>query len=140
MATDAVPLRDDLGKLVLRLTLGGLLLFHGVAKLRHGIGWMGEPLAAFGLPMVVGYGTYIAEVACPFLLFLGVMSRAAALIIAFDLFMAVLVVRRDGVFQVSQMGGSWAIEIEAFFFLAAVAVFLLGSGRLAMRPSKGMLD
>lgn len=140
MATDAVPLRDDLGKLVLRLTVGGLLLFHGVAKLRNGIGWMGEPLGAFGIPMFVGYGVYIAEVACPFLLFLGVMTRAAGLIIAFDLFMAILLVRRNGVFEVSQMGGSWAIEIEAFFLLTAVAVFLLGSGRFAMRPSKGMLD
>jgi len=140
MASDDVPLRDDLGKLVLRFTLGGLLLFHGVAKLRNGISWMSEPLGAFGLPMFVGYGVYIAEVASPFLLFLGVLTRAAGLIIAFDLFMAVLLVRRDGVFQISQRGGSWAIEIEAFFFLVAVAVFLLGSGRFAVRPSKGMLD
>ncbi len=140
MATDGAPLREDLGKLVLRFTLGGLLLFHGVAKLRNGIGWMGEPLGAFGIPMIVGYGVYVAEVASPFLLFLGVLTRAAALIIAFDLFMAVLLVRHDGLFQLGQGGGAWAIETEAFFFLTAVAVFLLGSGRFAVRPSKGMLD
>jgi putative oxidoreductase len=29
----------DLGKLIVRLTLGGLLLFHGIAKLFHGVGW-----------------------------------------------------------------------------------------------------
>ena len=57
---------------------------------------MGEPLAAFGLPMFIGYGIYIAEVVAPILLFLGVLTRAAGLVIAFDLFMAILLVRRDG--------------------------------------------
>lgn len=140
MTSEIVTRREDLGKLVLRLTVGGLLLFHGIAKLRNGIGWMGEPLAAFGLPAFIGYGTYVAEVVAPILLFLGVLTRAAGLVIAFDLFMAILLVRRDAVFQVSQMGGSWAIEIEAFFLLTALAIFLLGSGRYALRPSKGMLD
>ncbi|CAA6813055.1 MAG: Unknown protein, partial [uncultured Sulfurovum sp.] len=27
---------DDLGKLILRLMIGGLMLFHGVAKLQNG--------------------------------------------------------------------------------------------------------
>ena len=51
--------------------------------------------------------------------------------------MAVLLVRHADVFQVSQMGGSWAIEIEAFFFLTAVAVFLLGSGRYRAAAVEG---
>jgi putative oxidoreductase len=140
MTSEIVTRREDLGKLVLRVTVGALLLFHGVAKLRNGIAWMGEPLAAFGLPAFLGYGTYVAEVVAPLLLFLGVLTRAAGLIIAFDLFMAIVLVRHDGVFQVGQMGGSWAIETEAFFLLTGVAVFLLGSGRYALRPSKGMLD
>jgi putative oxidoreductase len=140
MTTGSITHREDLGKLVLRLALGGLLLFHGVAKLHNGVAWIGEPLGAFGLPASLAYGAYVAEVLAPLLLFAGFFTRAAALTIAFDMFMAVLLVRRDAVFEVGQMGGAWAIEIEAFFFLVAVAVFLLGSGRFALRPSKGMLD
>ena len=37
---------DDLGKLLLRLTLGVLLLLHGIAKLKSGVAWLGAPLAA----------------------------------------------------------------------------------------------
>src|SRR5713101_1753933 len=40
----------DVGKLVLRLTTGGLMLFHGVDKLIHGLGHIRSDLAAAGLP------------------------------------------------------------------------------------------
>jgi len=140
LTTDSGTRREDLGKLVLRLALGGLLLFHGAAKLRNGVAWIGEPLGAFGLPAFLAYGVYVAEVIAPVLLFIGVLTRAAALTIAFDMFMAVLLVRRGDLFQFSEGGGSWAIETEGFFFLLAVAVFLLGSGRFAVRPSKGAWD
>ena len=40
----------DLGKLIIRLTLGGLMLFHGIAKLLNGIGFIEGELASHGLP------------------------------------------------------------------------------------------
>ena len=58
--------RDDLGKLILRLTVAVLLGFHGVSKLKNGIGWMAGPLRAHHLLMFVGYGVYVAEAWAPY--------------------------------------------------------------------------
>jgi hypothetical protein len=45
---------DDLGKLMLRMTVAVLMGFHGVSKLKNGIGWMAGPLRAHHLPMFAG--------------------------------------------------------------------------------------
>ena len=36
-------------------------------------------------------------------------------------------------------GGGWGLELEAFYFLAAVAVFFLGPGRYSVSRAKGSL-
>lgn len=41
---------DDLGKLILRLGLGILLLLHGLSKLDGGVGWIVGMLGQRGLP------------------------------------------------------------------------------------------
>jgi putative oxidoreductase len=130
--------REDLGKLVLRLALGVIVLFHGVFKLRHGVAWIGGPLAAHGLPAFLAYGTYLAEVLAPVLLMVGYKARLAALVILFDMLMALVLVLRPRILTVSQGGGGWAIELEALILLTALAVFLLGSGRY--RVGRGMWD
>ena len=53
----------DLGKLVLRVVLGVLILFHGVSKLMHGPGYVLGVVAQAGLPSILAYGVYIGEVA-----------------------------------------------------------------------------
>ena len=130
--------REDLGKLVLRLALGVIVLFHGVFKLRHGVAWIGGPLAALGLPAFLAYGTYLAEVLAPVLLVVGYKARLAALVILFDMLMAIVLVLRPRILTVNQGGGGWAIELEALILLTALAVFLLGSGRY--RLGRGMWD
>ena len=121
--------RDDVAKLLLRVTLGGILLFHGVFKLTHGVEWMAGPLGALGLPGVLAYGTYGAEVLAPILLFVGWKARLAALVIAFDMVMAIVLVLRPRLFTVNQSGGGWGVELEGMILLVALSVFLLGSGR-----------
>jgi putative oxidoreductase len=142
MATGAVPRadRDDWGKLLLRLTVGGLLLFHGVAKLMGGIGWMAGPLSAVGLPGFVGYGVFLGEVVAPILVIVGKFSRIAGLVIAFNMVAATLLVRRDAIFSLNEQGGGWAIELEMLFLLGGLAIFLLGSGRYAMSKGRGRWD
>src|SRR5438552_17207463 len=90
--TSSTSARDDYGKLILRLAVAVLLGFHGVSKLKNGIGWMAGPLRSHHLPMFVGYGVYVAEVVAPVLLILGILTRPAALVIMFDLFMALVLV------------------------------------------------
>ena len=41
---------DDLGKLILRLSIGVLLLLHGVAKFRGGNGFVEQMVSQNGLP------------------------------------------------------------------------------------------
>jgi putative oxidoreductase len=136
---DPITTREDAGKLLLRIAVGGLLLFHGVSKLMGGIGWMAGMLASNHLPAFIGYGVYVGEVIAPIFLLLGVFTRAAALIVAFDLLMAILLVQRTKIFTLNQ-GGGWTIELEMLFLLGGLAIFLLGSGRYALRRGKGRWD
>lgn len=138
-AAEPITNKDDIGKLLLRVTVGGLLLFHGVSKLMNGIGWMAGMLQSNHLPAFIGYGVYVGEVIAPLLLILGIYTRAAALIVAFDMFMAIVLVQRTKFFTLNQ-GGGWTVELEMAFLLSALAVFFLGSGHYAVRRSRGRWD
>jgi len=130
---------DDLGKLLLRLAVGGLLFFHGLFKLRHGIAWIAGPLSHFGLPGALAYGAYLGEVVAPVLLVAGLWTRLAALAVAVDLGMAILLVLRGRLFAIGQSGG-WGVELEAFFILGALAICLLGAGRYSVSRGAGAWD
>jgi len=119
----------DLGLLVLRLALGIIVLFHGVAKLRHGVAWIQHPLTAIGLPPAMAYGAYVAELVAPVLLIVGKWTRIAALVIAFDMIMAIVLVLRPRLFALNDMSGGWAIELEALILATALALCLAGGGR-----------
>ncbi len=124
-------LGQDIGKLLLRLTVGGLLLFHGVSKLVHGIAWMAGPLGASHLPFFIAYGVYIGEIVAPILIILGIWTRPAALVVAFDLFMAIVLVAHMKISSISP-GGGWGLESEMFYLLAGLALFFLGAGRFGV--------
>ncbi|MFZ5623347.1 MAG: DoxX family protein [Gemmatimonadota bacterium] len=140
MANSTAASREDLGKLVLRLALGSVLLFHGVFKLRHGVDWIRQTLGTVGLPGFLAHGAYVAEILAPVLLVLGVRARLAASIIAIEMVAAVLLVLRSKVFTVNENGGGWAIELEALVFFAAVAIFLTGSGKYRLGGPPGPWD
>jgi putative oxidoreductase len=132
MALSGPAPRTDPGLLVLRLGLGTLILFHGIYKLTHGIAWIAGPLGKVGLPAWLAYGVYAAEVLAPVLVILGLWARPAALIIAFDMFMAIFLARRGDVAKINPAGGGWAIELELMFLVAALAIALAGSGRFSL--------
>jgi putative oxidoreductase len=120
----------DAGLLVLRLTVGVLLLMHGMSKVLHGVAWMSGPLGAVGLPDYLAYGAYIGEVLAPLLLIIGLWTRVAALLIMVDMIMAIFLVRHGDIGKIGMSGG-WAIELEAMFLLGALAIALAGGGRFA---------
>ena len=130
---------EDWGKLLLRLAVGGLLIFHGIAKLRNGIGWMAGPLSGLGLPAFVGYGVYVGEVIAPIFLILGKWARIAGVIVAFNMFGAIMIALRDKMFTLN-MGGGWAIELELMFLLGGLVIFLLGSGKYSISKGNGAWD
>jgi putative oxidoreductase len=127
---------DDFGKLVLRLGLATVVLFHGIFKVTHGIEWIKGPLADMRLPAFLAYGTYAAEVAAPVLLILGLWTRAAAAIIAIDMIMALALVLRPQLMVVREQGGGWAVELEVLILVAAIALAAMGGGRYALTSSR----
>jgi putative oxidoreductase len=125
--------RTDLGLLVLRLAVALIVIFHGMFKLKHGVAWIGGPLGKFGLPAWLAYGTYLAEVVAPVLLVIGFLARWAALVIAFDMLMAIVLTGSSRVLTINPGGGGWGVELEALIGLSALAIAIAGTGRFAAR-------
>ncbi len=125
---------QDLGLLILRLTLGVLMLFHGVAKLTHGLEGMQGMLTSKGLPAFISYGVYIGELVVPLLMMIGFRTRLASLIFAFNMLVALLLVHTKDIFSLTPHGG-WAIELIALFFFGAIALFFTGAGNYALSSS-----
>jgi putative oxidoreductase len=132
MAFSGPAPRPDAGLLVLRLGVGAILLFHGLYKVTHGVAWIAGPLGGAGLPAWLAYGVYVGEILAPVLLILGLWTRLAALVIAFDMFMAIFLARRGDIGKISPMGGGWAIELEMLLLLGALALALAGGGRYGL--------
>lgn len=130
---------QDLGKLILRLTVGALLLLHGFAKLRHGVGGIGEGLVAHGLPSALAYGVFLGEVVAPIFVLLGTYTRLAALVIAVNMVVAVALVHVGDVLHLGKSGG-WAIELPALYFFGALAIALLGAGRYSLSRGASRWD
>src|SRR5437868_1485344 len=80
---------EDLGKLVLRITLGSLLLFHGMHKLLNGIAPIKAMVAAHNIPEVAAYGVYLGEIAGPLMVLLGLFARVGGALIAVNMLVAV---------------------------------------------------
>ena len=136
MAATVYGNQGDAGRLVLRVALGVLILFHGVAKITGGNGFVTGALAKVGLPEWVAYGVYIGEVLAPLLLIVGAWTRPAALIVAFNMIVAVWLVLGSRLFTIAKTGG-YALELEAMYLFAAIAVALLGAGRYSLSGAHG---
>ena len=119
---------DDLGKLILRLMIGGLMLFHGIAKVQHGVGFIEETLVSVGLPAIAAYGLYVAEVLAPILIILGIQVRLSALTIIFAMISAVYLVHAKDVLTLTKHG-AWGIEVQAFFLMGALSILFMGAGK-----------
>lgn len=122
---------EDFGKLVLRLALGGLILFHGFAKLTGGIDFIADVVVKAGLPSFIAYGVYVGEIVAAALVIAGWYSRVGAALIAINMLFAIGLVHAGELFQLSQSGG-WALELQGMFLFTALAVALLGPGRFSI--------
>jgi putative oxidoreductase len=129
--TDADRLSvDDFGRLLLRLTVGGLLLFHGVAKLINGVAGISGVLTDNGLPGYLAYAVYVGEVLAPILMIAGVWVRLAGVIVALNMATAILLAHRPDILRTEH--GAWAIELPMLYLLGGLCVALLGPGRISL--------
>ena len=122
---------DDTGKLILRLTLGVLILLHGIAKILGGVGPIQGMLSGVGLPEALAFGVYLGEVLGPVLLILGFYARVGAALIVINMLFAVLLAHSDQLVTLGQTGG-WALELQGMFLFTGVALMLMGPGRISI--------
>jgi putative oxidoreductase len=129
----ASSLDTALGKLILRLTVGGLMLFHGVHKILHpdSLTFIAKSLEAAGLPAMLSYGVFVGEVLAPLMIILGVMTRLGAMLIVVNMLFAIALVHADHLMLLTEHGG-WRLELQAFFLFGALAIAAMGGGRFAV--------
>ncbi len=126
---------DAVGKLVLRLLVGVLMLFHGVSKLTSSgsLDFITTQLTNSGLPGFIAYGVFAGEVIAPLMLILGVYSRVGAALVVGNMLFAVGLMHTGDLFAMTEHGG-YRLELQAFYLFGALAVLFLGSGRYAVKP------
>ncbi len=130
---------DDLGKLLLRLALGILILLHGIAKVTGGPAFIISSVTAAGLPAQLAYLVYVGEVLAPVLLIVGIWSRPAALIIAGNMAFAIFLVHMKQLTSMNGQGG-WALELQGMFLATALALVFLGAGRFSIGGRGGRFN
>lgn len=124
-------MNEDTGKLILRLTLGILILLHGISKLMNGIDGIGGMLTASGLPEFFKYGVYIGEIVAPLLVIVGFHTRIGAWLIAVNMLFAIGLAHWHEIFAITP-NGVLAIEKQYMFMFSAIALALIGGGRFAI--------
>jgi putative oxidoreductase len=130
---------DDAGKLILRLTLGMLLLMHGLHKLMNGIDGINAVVIANGWPQWIAYGVLVGEVLAPALIILGVITRAAALVVAVNMLVAIYLAHGHQLLQLTKTGG-WILELQAMFLFVAIVIAFLGAGHYSLGGTRGRLN
>ncbi|MBW1295700.1 DoxX family protein [Aquimarina litoralis] len=124
--------KTDLGILILRVLVAGLLILHGIGNLLSGYEFIKSMMLQSGLPSFMAYGAFIGEIVAPILIIIGYKTRLASLFIAFTMLVAILTTHAGEIFALNQFGG-WAIELQAFYLFGAIAIFFTGSGKYVFK-------
>lgn len=129
---------NDLAKFALRVSLGVMMLLHGISKLQNldgTMGWLFSVMDAMGLPQFLAYGVFLGEVAAPVLLILGVLPRLSSLAMMGTMLVAALShtlgENAKPLFSIGDFGG-WSYELQGLYFFAALAILIAGSGKIAL--------
>jgi putative oxidoreductase len=117
-------IKNEIGALILRVTLGALFLIHGIVKFQGGIenivGWF----ESIGLPGFMAYGVALVEMIGGIVLIIGLATRLVSALFALLMIGATLKVKLAvGLLGNGQMAG---YELDLTFL--AIAVYLLING------------
>lgn len=130
---------DDAGKLVLRLAIGILMLMHGLHKLTDGIAGISAMVLANGWPGIIAYGVYVGEVIAPVLIIVGLLTRMSAVVVVLNMLVAVYLVHGHQLLHLTKHGG-WFLELQGLYLFGALAIALLGAGRLSVGGAQGRFN
>ncbi len=118
---------QPLGLLMLRVALGLIFFSHGYPKLAHSAAGMQSFFVEHGLPGYFVYISGVLEVFGAVLLVLGVFTRAAALLLAIEMGVAI--------WKVHSAGGYLAVhnyEFPLAVLAGSFALATVGAGRLSL--------
>lgn len=124
-------LSKDLGLLILRISTSLLMLFHGAAKLMHGVGGLSKGLAAKGLPEFLAYGVYVGEVIAPVLIIVGLYTRISSIIVAGTMVVAIYVAHGHELFTLGKFGAP-VIELPFLYLIVAITLLFTGPGKYSI--------
>lgn len=128
----------DLGILILRLSVGSLMLFHGAAKVIHGHGAVKGILAEKGLPEFLWLGVPLTELVAPILLILGIFTRLSGLGIVLIMICTLFLAFGWNAFSIGEYGGLVA-ELNLLFLGGGLALLFTGGGKYTMYKSENEL-
>jgi putative oxidoreductase len=116
-----------------------MILLHGVSKLPPPPKEIAAMLAQANLPAALAWGVYVGEIVAPILLIIGVWTRLAAILIAINMIVAVLMAHAAQLFTLNPEGG-YALELQAMFLFVAIALAFTGAGRLSVGGRYGPMN
>ena len=141
-STAAQSSTDDLGKLVVRLVVGILIVFHGLAL---ATGDMGIPnnLVRWGLPASLMWLGFLVEFGGGLMMILGAYARLGGLLLGIFMVIAIIMAHaglmgsQNHLFLVANnpAGNHWDhyfLETQMFYLLGGFAMALLGAGRYGL--------
>lgn len=121
---------NDLGLLILRVTISVLMILHGISKLAD-LSFIQTMLAEKGIPEFIAYGVWVGEILAPIAILIGFRTRIAAAIFAINCLVAMLLVHNSEIFTLAAHGG-WAMELLGLYFFGALSLFFTGAGNIAV--------
>jgi putative oxidoreductase len=127
---------SDVGKFILRVGVGGLMVFHGIHKLIHGHDFIVKQLEINSLPSFLWIGVPVAEIIAPLLLIFGVATRISSFLIAFTMLMTFFLVLGTTGLGLNPATGGLKGELNLLFLVASVAILCIGPGKIRINKQK----
>lgn len=124
---------NDLGLLIIRVSIGLLMLLHGISKLK-GLSFIEATLLSKSLPSFLAYGVYTTEIIAPILIIIGYRTRIASALFIFGVLFALFLVHANDIVSLNKNGG-WAVELLGLYLFGALALLFTGSGKYAISSS-----
>lgn len=123
--------KDNLGKLLLRVSIACLLIFHGYSKLLYGTGFIEAILLKNNMPSFFAYGIYLGEILAPILLIIGYKTRFAAFLIIVTMLSAIYLVFPNSLVELNKHG-ALSLELQYLYLLSAGTILIFGPGRYSI--------
>lgn len=140
MTKSATSVNYNIGLLIMRLSVGGLLLLHGIAKMSHGYDFIRGMLNEKGLPQLLWLGVPLTEVVAPVLLIVGIFSRMAGFSIVVLMVVTILLAHMPNAFTISETGGL-EVELNLLYLFGGLAIFFTGPGKYSVyKPARYWLQ